>query len=361
MDLTNQQIKDTYGNVLTIGATAGSPQTGTLQNGEGLNITSATLTGGTVTTSNPLLDMTQTWNDAGVTFTSLKLNVTDTASGANSLLLDLQVGGTAKAQILKDGRVSSRKGYVYAKPQFFDGSISEGAGFQIGNASSCHIYGNNTATFSVEDGTNGIRIAGNLSLGFVNGHAIQGSSDVRLYRDAAYTLAQRVGTNAQTFNIYNTYTDGSNYERGFLKWDSNVLKIGAEALGTGTARAVEIVGTLLTTPTIATFIVRTRYINNQNNSLSMFEFAADLTGTGTYALGGTSPLLRFGGTTSSFPAFKASTTTMQARLADDTAFTNLQGKLTTDTAYTAGAPTATGYIVLYDSTGTAYKVPAEAV
>ena len=66
MDLTNQQIKDTYGNVLTIGATAGSPQTGTLQNGEGLNITSATLTGGTVTTSNPLLDMTQTWNDAGV-------------------------------------------------------------------------------------------------------------------------------------------------------------------------------------------------------------------------------------------------------------------------------------------------------
>ena len=244
MDLTNQQIKDTYGNVLTIGATAGSPQTGTLQNGEGLNITSATLTGGTVTTSNPLLDMTQTWNDAGVTFTSLKLNVTDTASGANSLLLDLQVGGTAKAQILKDGRVSSRKGYVYAKPQFFDGSISEGAGFQIGNASSCHIYGNNTATFSVEDGTNGIRIAGNLSLGFVNGHAIQGASDVRLYRDAAYTLAQRVGTNAQTFNIYNTYTDGSNYERGFLKWDTNVLEIGTEALGTGTQRNVKIdVGT----------------------------------------------------------------------------------------------------------------------
>jgi hypothetical protein len=185
--------------------------------------------------------MTQTWNDAGVTFTSLKLNVTDTASGANSLLLDLQVGGTAKAQILKDGRVSSRKGYVYAKPQFFDGSISEGAGFQIGNASSCHIYGNNTATFSVEDGTNGIRIAGNLSLGFVNGHAIQGASDVRLYRDAAYTLAQRVGTNAQTFNIYNTYTDGSNYEGAALKWDSNVFKIGAFSLGTGTTREVAIV------------------------------------------------------------------------------------------------------------------------
>jgi hypothetical protein len=38
-----------------------------------------------------------------------------------------------------------------------------------------------------------------------------------------------------------------------------------------------------------------------------------------------------------------------------------QGKLTTETAYTAGAPTATGYLVLYDSNGTAYKVPAEAL
>jgi hypothetical protein len=39
----------------------------------------------------------------------------------------------------------------------------------------------------------------------------------------------------------------------------------------------------------------------------------------------------------------------------------VQGKLTTDTAYTAGAPTATGYLVVYDSAGTAYKIPAVAV
>jgi hypothetical protein len=69
----------------------------------------------------------------------------------------------------------------------------------------------------------------------------------------------------------------------------------------------------------------------------------------------------FFGTTSSFPALRRDTTSLQARLADDSAFTNIQGKLTTDTAYTAGAPSATGYIVLFDSTGTAYKVPAEAL
>ena len=42
------------------------------------------------------------------------------------------------------------------------------------------------------------------------------------------------------------------------------------------------------------------------------------------------------------------------------AYSNFIAKLTTDTAYTAGAPVATGYLVLYDSAGVAYKVPAVA-
>jgi hypothetical protein len=67
--------------------------------------------------------------------------------------------------------------------------------------------------------------------------------------------------------------------------------------------------------------------------------------------------LNFGGDTSSFPALKRDTTSLQARLADDSAFTNIQGKLTTETAYTAGTIVATGYLTLYDSTGTAYRVP----
>jgi hypothetical protein len=67
-------------------------------------------------------------------------------------------------------------------------------------------------------------------------------------------------------------------------------------------------------------------------------------------------LVQFGGTSASFPALKRSSTTLQARLADDSAFAPIQGKLTTDTAFTSGAITDTGYIVLYDSTGAAYKV-----
>ena len=52
-----------------------------------------TVGGKTVTTDAPIINLSQTWNNAATTFTGLKLNVTNTASAAASNLLDLQVGG----------------------------------------------------------------------------------------------------------------------------------------------------------------------------------------------------------------------------------------------------------------------------
>jgi hypothetical protein len=58
--------------------------------------------------------------------------------------------------------------------------------------------------------------------------------------DAAHILAQRSGANAQTFRIYNTFTDANNNERAFIRYNANVLEIGHEPLGTGQARAIHI-------------------------------------------------------------------------------------------------------------------------
>jgi len=52
-----------------------------------------------------IYDMTDTWNDAATTYTSVKMNVTNSASAAGSNLLDLQVGGSSKAVIDKDGNM----------------------------------------------------------------------------------------------------------------------------------------------------------------------------------------------------------------------------------------------------------------
>ena len=78
----------------------------------------------------------------------------------------------------------------------------------------------------------------NWSGGTLEGNAI----DLSLYRDAANTLAQRNSTNAQTFRLYNTYTDASNYERLGVNWASNRLQINTENAGTGTQRALDLGG-----------------------------------------------------------------------------------------------------------------------
>lgn len=52
----------------------------------------------------------------------------------------------------------------------------------------------------------------------------------------ANTVFQRNGTNPQAHTLYNTYTDASNYERGFFRWVGNVLQVGTENAGTGQTR-----------------------------------------------------------------------------------------------------------------------------
>jgi len=200
--------------------------------------------------------------------------------------------------------------------------------------------------------------------------------------------------------VYNTYTDASNYERAELSWVSNVQG-GSLLLLEEQSAYMEIVrgstshwlfsvngsyfGAHLLAGTDNLYDIGASSASRPRNVY----VAGNVIAGGGYAAGSSSYIywlnrstlsspadgqvllanlavtdfnrLQFGGTTSSFPAIKRSSTTLQARLADDSAFASVQGKLTTETAYTAGAPTATGYIVLYDSTGTAYKIPAEAL
>lgn len=54
-----------------------------------------------------IYDMTDTWNNGATTFTAIKMDVSDSASAANSLLLDLKVDGVTKASIDKDGNLTA--------------------------------------------------------------------------------------------------------------------------------------------------------------------------------------------------------------------------------------------------------------
>ena len=84
---------------------AGGTMTGALVITQGTaNAAVLTSTGYSLTGSNAtgMIDLAGTWNTSG-TPTAVKINITDTASNASSLLLDLQVGGSSKFKLDKAG------------------------------------------------------------------------------------------------------------------------------------------------------------------------------------------------------------------------------------------------------------------
>lgn len=278
-------------------------------------------------------NMSVTWNDGGTTFTSLKMNVTDTASNGGSMLMDLQVGGVSKFYVTKNGT-------AIANAWLMNGLLTGLGGWGTitgsGHSDRAVIYTAGTQIAGLTG--NELRLSNAVVLGWASNVPSAAGQDVSLVRDAAATLAQRNSTNAQTFRIYNTYTDASNYERGFLKWNTNVLKIGTEKAGTGTARALEFQtdgttrltiqtnGTVTSSGTISANGTVLLYdgivIGNslgylQFTSRSVVRSPADGQFTISNAAENDFGRLNFGGTTSSFPALKRSSTTLQVRLADD--------------------------------------------
>jgi hypothetical protein len=173
------------------------------------SLTGQSLTG---TQATSLVDLATTWNTTG-TPSALKLNVTNTASGATSNLMDLQVGGVSKFNVDKGGQVSAGSG-----------------NFNTTNTRvASHIP---------------IAIGGNGYIGFgpyFNPDSI--ALDAILIRDAAGILAQRNGTAKQVHRVYNTFLGTTANEWGGFDWltTANTLRIGTEHGGTGTARPIDFV------------------------------------------------------------------------------------------------------------------------
>ena len=239
-----------------------------------------TITGGTTTVSNPVLDMTQTWNNAGVTFTGLKFNVTDTASASGSLLMDLQVGGASKFSVVKTGEVISASDFWVRS-----------------NAANAGVYWGS-------------------------------SSDVFLTRDAANTLALRNGADAQVFNIYNTYTDASNYERASIGWIGNQFLVTPNSAGTGAGRSMFVGTTNSASVFLGTAGAGRWEVNSSGHLRAVADNAYDIGAVGAdrprngyfgsnLTVGGN---VNVGGTTSIFPALRRTGADLDVVLADASAY-----------------------------------------
>ena len=355
-----------------------------------LKAAGATLALGTITAAAPVIDASVTWNAGGVTFTGLKLNVTDTASASSSMLFDAQAGSVSQFYVRKNGVVVATTRYEAGGNPNTPGSV----------------LGDNVSMMSTS------------TLGWTSTSSALNTVDTILRRDAANTLALQNGTSAQLFYIYNTWSSaGSNHER--LEIGANAGTMGANTFGvmvnkagTGTSRPFYM-GTNAASPfgLVTNGTVRWQVDGNGNfiaNADNTYDIGASganrprnvyvannittggtLTGASQISTGAggyiqwvnrcamSSPAdgqlilqnwagtdfgrLCFGGTTSSFPAIKRSSTDLQVRLADDSGYAGLQlgstsAALKVGTHSAIAAETVTGYITIKDSAGTDRKI-----
>jgi hypothetical protein len=157
-----------------------------------------------------MLELSGTWNTSGVP-TAIKLTITDTLSNAASLLMDLRVGAASMFNVKKNGSVIIANAVLV-------------------NTGAASVSINQVASSSLDL----------TSTGFLNWSpgAVITNGDVWLARDTAGALAQRNAANAQTFSIYATFTNASNYERLSFGASGSGHSIISQAAGTGTVRAL---------------------------------------------------------------------------------------------------------------------------
>lgn len=196
---------------------------------------------GTSITVNPTssaINVIQTWNTTSNP-TAIYANITNTASGSTSKLMDLQVGGSSQFKVDKTGTITG-SGLSIA------GNIMGGDGqnrIDIGASNALRIGICSSGTIGWTNSGSSAHVSGN---------------DLYLARDTSNTFAQRNGVNAQTFRLYNTYTDASNFERVSVSFNAPTTAVFTGTISNGAGASGTIVNvTSITSGVIATGMVLT--------------------------------------------------------------------------------------------------------
>ncbi len=289
---------------------------------------------GAQTSSQPSIDATQDWNNAGVTFSGWRLNITDSASAAASSLAEFQVGGVRRFAFRKDGALLLGSA---------GGGLSDGSG----------------GTVNIVDASGPVYAFGNTNLSLISRGlsfgASLGSQDLFLSRKAAATLqvgaadapapvAQRIGAQSVVAGTSNTA-------------GANLVIAGSQGTGTGAGGSVAIqvapagASGSAQNPLAAGLVVNAdrsvsvptnMTIGDNNGTLGRLTIGIGLTpglyfgnrgsvgahNDGVFVMRNNATTgfdrLSFGGVSSAFPSIKRNGSALQARLADDSAFAGIE-------------------------------------
>lgn len=222
-----------------------------------------TATGATVTASEPMLSLTQTWNGAG-TFNFITGTITDTSSAATSRMLLLKTGSTETLMMRKSGAVKITGTASTVNEPFF----------------SLYTTWNNASTIF----------------------------------DGIVFDCNNIASNASSYLMRLSF-DGNN--KFTVNRSGDVITIGAVSTGALSSTSITTTGTGSVTA-VGNIISGSAFYVGWTSRARMYS-PSDGVIRLTNDAGTDFTRLQFGGTTSSFPSIKRNATALNFRLADDSA------------------------------------------
>jgi hypothetical protein len=187
-----------------------------------------TITGATVTTSQPVLDMTQTWNNVSTTFESAVINVTNTASALNSNIFSVKNSGAHIFSVYSSS-VGNRNEVVINNS--YNMYWTDAAGPSRGGNRRVMINASNSSS------AGGINIGSDTYFGWSSGaDAAQGNRDLFLTRRGAANLrfgaADAAAPVAQTLSVQSVVAGTTNTA------GANLTITGSQGTGTGAGGSI---------------------------------------------------------------------------------------------------------------------------
>jgi len=203
------------------------------------------------------LNIGATWNNAGATFYGIDVDVTNSASGANSRLLNLSVGGSDKFNIDLSGNISMHGGITFVNETSFDIKDDTTDAFTVKEGANKYIdIDTNNGSELITFGTANVDIDNDLNVD--GGDITTNQTTFNLLETNATTVnafgtatAIDVGANTGTFTLNNPTLVGSQTSQNVFNSTAttvnafgaaSTLNIGAAA-GTTTLRSGTLVGT----------------------------------------------------------------------------------------------------------------------
>lgn len=189
------------------------------------------ITGYSLTAANAqsMLNFSGTWNTTGNPV-ALRLALTDTASGATSKFLEFLGGAAGATSLFNVDKLGNATGTT-----FLAGNGAVGApSLSFASQTDLGIYRVGALRLGFVTNGNLIFEVNNTIVELKAGVPLSFNGDTAFFSDDPTTIDQRNGVTAQSFKVYRTFTNTTNYERISLGSAAGQMIVAAETAGTGT-------------------------------------------------------------------------------------------------------------------------------